>query len=180
MADVVGSAGGWLFDQVMAGWDATVLTADDADPRSARVLGSRACGLEYALARPAWGPCVRAIAVQAGLYDREPRLRAMVAATLEAGPGEFWLWGDGPPEDLDGSAGPVRQRLSVAARAFKAQALAALPVIPPGSAGEAVPAPAAGETVPAPAAGGNPADPDQGTETFRRGAVRGRRLVPAG
>jgi hypothetical protein len=169
MADVVRSAGGWLFDLVMAGWDATILTADGAGSRPARVLGSRACGLEDALARPAWGPCLRAIAVQAGLYDADPRVSRMVDHTLEAGPGELRLWGDGPPEVLDGSAGPVRHQLSVAARAFKAQALAALPV--------------AALPVAALPVAALPVTPDvtaAGTETFRRGVIRHRRLVRTG
>jgi hypothetical protein len=42
LAEVVRYAGGWLFDQAMAGWDVAVLTADHADPRPLRILGARA------------------------------------------------------------------------------------------------------------------------------------------
>jgi hypothetical protein len=67
--------------------------------------------------------------------------------------GELRLWGEECPQDLD-AASSVGYHLSVAAHAFKAQALAALPA--------------------APLAGG------QATEVFRRAQVRGPLLVPAG
>jgi hypothetical protein len=128
MAEVVRSAGGWLFDQVMAGWDVTVLTADHADARPASILGARARDLDTMLASPVWGPCLQAIAVRADLYDSDARVRDMVLRALDAGPAEVRLWGEGWPADLDSTADPVRHRLSVAARAFKAQALAAAAV----------------------------------------------------
>jgi hypothetical protein len=59
MVGVVRSAGGWLFDQVMAGWDVTVLTTDDADARPAHILGARAGDLEAVLARRVRGSCLR-------------------------------------------------------------------------------------------------------------------------
>ncbi len=43
-------AGGWLFDQVMAGWDVTVITVDSSDPRPLRILGVRAGVLDAVLA----------------------------------------------------------------------------------------------------------------------------------
>jgi hypothetical protein len=49
----------------------------------------------------------------------------MVRNVLETGPAELRLWGDLWPAGLDGGAEPVRHRLSIAARAFKAAALAA-------------------------------------------------------
>ena len=64
-ADVVHVAGGWLCDQVLAGWDVTVVTADHQDQRALRILGVRGRDLESALAAPVQGPCLRAIALQA-------------------------------------------------------------------------------------------------------------------
>ncbi len=125
MAEVVRSAGGWLFDQVMAGWDATVLTGDHADPRPLRILGAQAADLESALTADLRGPRPQAIAVDADLYGADARVRRMVPEALEAGAAEVRLWGDRWPMDLDGGGGSVQHRLSVAARAFKAQALAA-------------------------------------------------------
>jgi hypothetical protein len=122
--DAVRFTGGWLFDQVMAGWDVNVLTTGHADPRPLRILGAHAVDLEYALARVIHGPCLQAIAVSADLYDSDARVRRVVQ-TFGEGPADIRFWSDQWPEDLGGGADPVRHRLSVAARAFKAQALTA-------------------------------------------------------
>ncbi|WP_433152831.1 hypothetical protein ACQPZ8_18820 [Actinomadura nitritigenes] len=139
MADAVRCAGGWLFDRVAAGWDVTVLTADHADPRPLRILGARPADLHCALSSPVRGPRPRAIAVCGGLYASDPRVRRMVARARDELV-EITLWdGTGPVEEPAGSAGEgewLPHRLSVAARAFKAQAMAAA----------AVPADAAGTT----------------------------------
>jgi hypothetical protein len=124
LADLVPYAGGWLFDQAMAGWDVAVLTAGQADPRPLRILGARGYDLETVLAMPLAGRCLRAIAVEANLYRSDARVRRMVYHALDRSLAEVRLWG-GWPEDLDVGTRPVRHKLSVAARAFKAQALAA-------------------------------------------------------
>jgi hypothetical protein len=123
--EVVRYAGGWLFDRVMAGWDATVLTADHTDPRPLRILGARVADLESELSSAARDPWPQAIAVGADLYGSDARVRRMVQDALDKGVAEVRLWGDRWPADLDGGVDSVLHRLSVAARAFKAQALAA-------------------------------------------------------
>jgi len=125
LAELVPYAGGWLFDQVMAGWDVAVLTASQADPRPLRILGARGYDLETVLAVPLAGSCLQAIAVQANLYRSDARVRRMVYHALDRNLAEVRLWGGGWPEDLDGGTRPIRHQLSVAARAFKAQAMAA-------------------------------------------------------
>jgi hypothetical protein len=125
LVEVVRLTGGWLFDQVMAGWDVWVLTADHTDARPLRILGARAVDLDCALSYPVRGPRPEAIAVHADLYRSDPRVRQMVLEALKEGLADVRLWGDRRPAGLDGGAGSVRHRLSVAARAFKAQALAA-------------------------------------------------------
>jgi hypothetical protein len=145
VAEVVRCAGGWMFDQVMAGWDVTVVTADRTDARPLRILGTRLVDLEGALARPVDGPCLQATAVQAELYDSDPRVRRFVLEVLDKDQGEVRVWGDAWPDDLDGGTCSVTHRLSLAARAFKAQALAAVAV---------------------------PADPGEVAEVFRKGAIR--------
>ncbi|ETB36586.1 hypothetical protein O977_01065, partial [Mycobacterium avium subsp. paratuberculosis 10-5975] len=40
--DVVQSAGGWLYDRAMAGWEVTVLLPHGCNTRSLRILGVRA------------------------------------------------------------------------------------------------------------------------------------------
>jgi hypothetical protein len=144
-AEVVQFAGGWLFDQVMAGWDVTVLSTDNADPRPLAILGVRIVDLEAVLARQVSGSCLQAIAVHEDLYDADARVRQMVGDALRGGQTDVRLWGEGCSGDFDAAAAPVWHRLSVAARAFKAQALAAAAV---------------------------PADPSEVTEVFRRGEIR--------
>jgi hypothetical protein len=126
VAEVVRSAGGWLFDQRMAGWDVNVLTTDHNDLRPLRILGARAHDLDTVLASPiVLGPCLRSIAASADLYDSDERVRQMVQNALEAGVAELRLWGDTQRARLLPLAGLVRHRPSIAACAFKVQALVA-------------------------------------------------------
>jgi hypothetical protein len=126
-ADAVRCAGGWLFDQVLAGWDVTVIAAEQADHRSLAILGVRGHALEAALAYRADGACLSAIALPAAMLESDERVRRMVLAAVESGLPELRLWGegDGMPAELACRADPVSHRLSAAARAFKAQALVA-------------------------------------------------------
>jgi len=153
VADAIENAGGWLFDQALAGWDVTVITEEPADCRPLQILGVRDHTLDSALSHRADGTCLSAIAVSAAVLARDERVRRMVLAALETGLAELRIWGDAEVAGADfggtgpdGAASPVAHRLSSAARAFKAQALAAAAVC-----------------------GKSSAD----TEVFRRGARRG-------
>jgi hypothetical protein len=148
----VQQAGGWLFDQVMAGWDVTVISVDGGDPRPLRILGVRACVLDTALAVPVFGACLQAVALRSDLYHADARVRRLVLNAAEAGGTEIRLWGDLWPADFADGADSVSHRLSLAARAFKAQAMAAADL--------------SGE-------------PTADTELFRRGELRRLRMVPA-
>lgn len=150
MAEVVRSAGGWLFDQGMAGWDVTVLTADHADSRPLRILGARSVSLECGLRSLDRGPRPQAIAVCASLYCSDARVRLMVLDAIAIGRSDVRLWGERVPPDLDAAADPVPHQLSLAARAFKAHALAAAAA---------------------------PAAVSEGTEAFRKGEML---RLPAG
>lgn len=126
VADVVAFAGGWTFDRVMAGWDVTVLVADDEDVRPIHILGADTLNLETALAMWAQRPHPHTLAVSADLFARDSRIRRGVLEALEHGTTEVTLWGDSWPAELERTAS-VQHPLSAAARAFKAQALNALP-----------------------------------------------------
>jgi hypothetical protein len=141
----VRQAGGWLFDRVMAGWDVTVITADPGDPRPLHILGVRACVLDDALAAPVFGACLQAVALRSDLYHADARVRRLVLTAAEAGDPEIRLWGDMWPADFGGGTDSVSHRLSLAARAFKAQALAAAALT---------------------------AEPQADTEVFRRGEIK--------
>jgi hypothetical protein len=123
--DVVGILGGWIFDQAMAGWVVVVSAPDLADGRPLRILGARGSHLGGQLAEPlrAWRP--RAISIQADMYREDPGIREYVAQAQSTGPVEVMFWGGDPPAAEEGDARLVRHRLSLAARAFKAQALIA-------------------------------------------------------
>jgi hypothetical protein len=136
LGEVVRYAGGWLFDLVAAGWEGTVLTADHPDPRPLEILGGRAYDLESVLAAPPAGRCLHAIAVEANLYGSDARVRRMVYRARGEDLTELMVLGDDRPDGPDGTAGPVRHRLSIAARAFKAEALAAADI--PAGAGDDV------------------------------------------
>jgi hypothetical protein len=149
MVDAVRFAGGWLFDLVMAGGEVLVLTADHGDLRPLRILGAHAVDLECALSSPVQGPWPpQAIAAGADSCGSDDRVRKIVLRALDDGLADVRLWGDQKAAGLGVGVGgvgdsPVLHRLSVAARAFKAQALAAAA------------APSHGDAA--------------GTETFRRG-----------
>lgn len=102
VADVVCSAGGWLCDRVLAGWDVRVTLTDDGDPRPLRILGL-GCGERRS--EPV------ALAVAGTLSGHALRL----------GHAEVTVWG---ADRLTGLQ-PVRHVVSAAARAFKAHALVA-------------------------------------------------------
>jgi hypothetical protein len=128
VAEVVLHAGGWLFDRVMAGWDVTVFVADHPDDRALQILGAEPLDLETGLASMESRPHPQTLAVATELFARDARVRQSVLAALEHGLTEVTLWGDTWPTELDDSVDSVRHELSAAARAFKAQALAAAAV----------------------------------------------------
>ena len=123
--DAVRFAGGWVYDRVMAGWDVTVLVGDDEDARPLEILGAEVLDLESVLASWDERPHPQTVAVAADLFDRDARVRQGVLDALEQGATEVTLWGEGLPAELDESVDSVQHQLSAAARAFKAQALAA-------------------------------------------------------
>lgn len=132
VVDVVKFAGGWLFDRAMAGWDVTVLLADHSDCRPLQILGARVLDLEDALVSAGTRPKPQALAAAADLLGCDSRVRQGVLQALDHGVTEVALWGDNWPVELEGSVGLVQHRLSMAAKIFKGQALAAA-AVPHGS-----------------------------------------------
>lgn len=126
VVDAVQSVGGWLFDHAMAGWEVTVLLIAQEDPRPLRILGADVLG---PVAPPeSWTRRAPAqlLALAGDLLDRDDvGLGQSVSATLRRGLTQVAVWGDHPPSGWDRGLFVVRHELSVAARAFKARALAA-------------------------------------------------------
>ena len=139
--DAVTFAGGWIFDRVMIGWEATVVTLGCTDFRPLRILGSDVADLESALGDGRITPTPQAMIIDGELYRSDARVRAMAEGTMDDGLDQIMLWTDGDPDDRIAGAGRMQHQLSVAALAFKAQALVAV---------------------------GAPADPVETSETFHR------------
>jgi hypothetical protein len=123
--DAVKFAGGWVYDRVTAGWDVTVLVAEDEDVRPLEILGADTLDLESVLTSWEQRPHPQTVAVAGDLFARDSRVRQGVLGALEQGATEVTLWGECLPAELDHSVDSVQHQLSAAARAFKAQALAA-------------------------------------------------------
>ena len=121
--DVVQSAGGWLYDRVMAGWEVTVLLPQPCDTRPLRILGVRVSDLRTAL--DATDAASRGLAVSAEAFTADLRVRERVLKSLDNRLTEVAVWGEAWP------LGPLRAMtraqhvLSLAARTFKGYALGA-------------------------------------------------------
>jgi hypothetical protein len=124
-AEAVRQAGGWLFDQALAGWDVTVITTGHPDPRPLRMLGARDRDVAILREVPVVGTCLEAVAVRSDFYESDDQVRAMVLRAAAAGHAEIRFWGEGWPADFGPGADVVSHHLSLAARAFKAQAVSA-------------------------------------------------------
>lgn len=124
LADLVPFAGGWLFDRARAGWTVNVLVGERVETRALEILGVTA------LARDS-GTVLRdvcpggALAVSADAVRVDAGVRAHVMELVKRGTAEVTVWGDQWPAELGEPNEPTEYRLSVAARAFKARALAA-------------------------------------------------------
>jgi hypothetical protein len=123
VADVVTSAGGWLYDRRMAGWQVNVLLPDRAGERALRILGAEALDLSGDLQSITDEPDRAAtVAVAADVYAADERVRRFVSAS-ERSRAEVALWGD--MTSLDQEVSAVSYRLSAAAKVFKSHALTA-------------------------------------------------------
>jgi hypothetical protein len=121
--DVVQSAGGWLYDRVMAGWQVTALLPDGCDTRPLRVLGVQALdpGARFALT----GSTSQSLAVSAEAFTADARVRDKVLESLDGRLTEVALWGDGWPLGVNRAMTRAQHVLSAAAWRFKGYALAA-------------------------------------------------------
>ncbi|WP_330150123.1 hypothetical protein [Rhodococcus chondri] len=124
MADAVKYTGGWLYDQVMAGWEVVVLVPGDEDVRPLDILGATTLDLESALSSP-YGPVPQTVVVSAEIYERDTRIRAGLLEALDQGLTKVTFWDEELPTELDMKFGSTKHHLSRAAQVFKAHALAA-------------------------------------------------------
>ncbi|MBO0856534.1 MAG: hypothetical protein J2P18_22530 [Nocardia sp.] len=126
VAEVVGCAGGWLFDRGMAGWQVTVIVGDHTGARALQILGADVLDLEEALAATTRRPDLDAVAITGEVFESDQRIRCGVLEVLELGDSELSVLGERCPSELARHVDIMQHRLSFAAQAFKSQALAAL------------------------------------------------------
>jgi hypothetical protein len=123
--DVVCSAGGWLYDRVLAGWEVNVLLPRRCDARPLRILGMRVADPDTDIP-PASSECAaRGLAVSAEMFASDQRIRHEVLRALDRRMTEVTLWHDDWPLAVGHRTTTVVHVLSGAARAFKRQALTA-------------------------------------------------------
>lgn len=126
VADVVQSAGGWLFDRRMTGWEVNILLSEQNDARALRILGATTIDLRSGLASFLRGPeRAAALAVAADLLAIDESIQEEVLEAVRSGLTEVALWGDSRPANVGGQVDSTEYRLSAAARMFKGHALAA-------------------------------------------------------
>ncbi|KAA0107693.1 hypothetical protein [Mycolicibacterium sp. P1-5] len=119
VADVVDSAGGWLFDRVMAGWDVRVAVADGRDIAALDILGVQPVSLGAVLGG---GTTPTALAVAGAMCRSNDQVRDALAASTRSAHAEALVWGEVWPVGPGRLGTEVRHELSAAARVFKAQA----------------------------------------------------------
>jgi hypothetical protein len=131
VADVITCVGGWLVDRATLGWHITVLiTQSRQDYRPLHILGVTPLALDTVLDARMRLPICDGFSVAADLYFGDPRVRRHVLRRLNRRRSEFTLWGPTWPlkPGDDGAASTnaviVEHQLSLAARSFKAHALA--------------------------------------------------------
>jgi hypothetical protein len=122
-ADAAHSAGGWLYDRAMAGWEVTVLLPHSSDTRPLRILGVGAMDLESGFDRT--GSATDSLAVSAEVFTADERIRETVLKARNHRLTEVALWGDGWPLAVNRGMARVQHVLSAAARRFKSHALVA-------------------------------------------------------
>ena len=124
--DVVQSAGGWLYDRMMAGWEVTVLLPDGFDTRPLRILGVRTSDLQAELAPEFTSVATsQSLAGSAEAFSSDARVRDRVLDAMDRPSTEVALWGDGWPLRINRGMTRAQHALSSGARVFKGYALAA-------------------------------------------------------
>lgn len=122
VSDLVLHAGGWIYDRVTAGWEVTVTLPLGADPRPVRILGAAPTVLD--VTGHHLRACRPAIATSVDFCRRNDELAKVLEAAARDEI-EVTLWGEVGFEIDSTASVPVSHQLSVAARAFKRQALTA-------------------------------------------------------
>lgn len=126
VVDAVRFTGGWLYDQVAAGWEVVVIVPENSDLRPLEILGvTAAVDLEAALRTVPQAPMPDTVAVAAELFDTDARIRAGMLEALSEDPTVITVFGETVPVELESRFQDKKHQLSRAAQVFKSHALAA-------------------------------------------------------
>lgn len=122
-SDAIASAGGLIFDRAAAGWDVDIHVPDDACDRPFRILGVKPSPLESGFDVTSQPDC---LLIAGSLYEQDRSARRLFQRAARTDRTEVSLWGGGWPRELAPGIGIVEHRLSIAALAFKAEAIKAV------------------------------------------------------
>jgi hypothetical protein len=128
VGELVDLAGGWMCDRTLTGWDVSVAFSDPRDLRPLQILGVTTLVNHQRFASINDGGVTASIAITPGIFESDNRIRGKVFRALDQGTVEVTFFGPSIPSDLGGRLDRRQHRLSGAARAFKAHALAAASV----------------------------------------------------
>lgn len=125
VADVVRSAGGWLYDHATGGWHVTVPISGAADPRPLRVLGVNVDDLALLDTER---PHAHLVGVAVDQLESDPHIQQLVLDGLRHSGTEIVVWGQKLSPGLEEFGRRLSYRLSAAAAVFKHHALLAAAV----------------------------------------------------
>jgi hypothetical protein len=121
VADVVQSVGGWLYDQIAAGWQVLVSLAQPGDERALTILGVAEVTTGVSL-----GNEPNSLAVSSQVLRHDDAVLGELLAILGDGSEDVTVWDSARPAEIDGRLSRVERRMSPAARAFKTHAVRAV------------------------------------------------------
>jgi hypothetical protein len=127
VGELVDLAGGWICDRILAGWDVSVAVSEPGDLRPLQILGVT-LETQQRLRLITDASAAASIAITPGVFESDNHIRNEVLQALDQGAVEVSFVGPSLPRDLGGRLDRRQHRLSSAARAFKAHALAAAAV----------------------------------------------------
>jgi hypothetical protein len=123
VGDVLGAAGGWIADQVWAGWIARAGVRSRGHETALRVVGADCASINEITADHRRPLHPHAIAVSADSCRRDEHIRRWVINQAAAAGGEVRMWGAHIFDEFQLATKVIEHRLSRAALQFKRQAL---------------------------------------------------------
>jgi hypothetical protein len=128
IGELIDLAGGWICDRILAGWDVCVAVSEPGDLRPLQILGITTFLTDQRFGSMNADGGTASIAITPGIFENNDHIRGEVLHALDRGAIEVTFWGASMPSDLHDQLDRRQHRLSGAARAFKAHALAAAAV----------------------------------------------------